>query len=76
MTTLALSTLTPSGPTETDTSAPLTVFTFLPFSVTTVSARTLPETTWYVRMFVRAGISFSNESTVPALKCKKRCCRY
>lgn len=69
VTTLALSTLTPSPPTVTVTSAPLRVFTFLPFSVTTVSASTLPGTTWYVRMFVRAGMSLRRDSTVPALLC-------
>ena len=45
VTTLAPSTLTPSALTEMLTSAPLTVLTFFPSKVTTVSAKTLPGTT-------------------------------
>ena len=35
-------------------------------SPTTVSARTEPDTTWYVSTSVSAGISSSNPSTVPS----------
>ena len=65
VTTDAPSTFTPSAPTEILTSAPLTVFTFFPFNVTTVSAKTLPGTTWYVRIEVSLGMSFRRASTVP-----------
>ena len=55
------------------TSLPLTVLADLPFMVTTVAAMTLPDTTWYVKMDVRAGMSFKRPSTKLGLRFEYVC---
>jgi hypothetical protein len=55
------------------TSLPLTVLADLPFMVTTVAAMTLPDTTWYVKMDVRAGMSFKRPSTKLGLRLEYVC---